>query len=155
MRPNMDLIRQITFAIEASTTPILSNELKIEGYASAQIIFHCSLLKEYKLILAGDCGTDVSANALLISRLTSAGHDFIDAARNDKIWSKTKSLVANNDIPVPLDIFITHLNSVTLSALGLSSVYGDPPDRTKHAVQVDDDLFCTDANAQDRHLHCE
>ena len=153
MRPNMDLIRQITFAIEASTTPILSNELKIEGYASAQIIFHCSLLKEYKLILAGDCGTDVSANALLISRLTSAGHDFVDAARNDKIWSK--ALVANNDIPVPLDIFITLLNSVTLSALGLSSVYGDPPYGAENAVQMDDDLFRTDANAQDRHLHCE
>lgn len=153
MRPNMDLIRQITFAIEASTTPILSNELKIEGYKSAQIIFHCSLLKEHKLILADDCGTEVSPNALLISRLTSAGHDFIDSARNDTIWSK--ALVANNDVPVPLDIFITNLESVTLSALGLSSVYGDPPYGAENAVQMDDDLFRTDANAQDRHLHCE
>jgi hypothetical protein len=151
----MDLIRQISFAIEASTTPIVSNELKIDGYESAQIICHCSLLREHKLILAGDCGTDVSANALLISRLTSAGHDFIDAARNDKIWSKTKALVANNDVPVPLDIFITNLNSVTLSALGLSSVYGDPPDRAENAVQMDDDLFRTDRNAEDRHLHRE
>ena len=134
MRLNMDLIRQISFAIEASTTLILSDELKIDGYASAQIIFHCSLLKEYKLIIAGDCGTETSPNALLISRLTSAGHDFIDAARNVTIWSKTKALVANNDVPVPLDIFITLLNSVTLSALGLSSVYGDPPDRTENAV---------------------
>jgi hypothetical protein len=142
----MDLIRQITFAIEASTTPILSNELKIDGYESAQIICHCSVLKEYKLIIAGDCGTEVSPNALLISRLTSAGHDFVDAARNDKIWSKTKTLVADNDVPIHLDIFITNLNSVTLSALGLSSVYGDPPDRTKHAVQVDHDFFCTDRN---------
>ena len=132
MRPNMDLIRQITFAIEASTTPISSNELKIDGYASAQIIFHCSLLKEYKLIIADDCGAETSTNALLISRLTSAGHDFVDAARNDTIWSK--ALVANNDVPVPLDIFIANLNSVTLSALGLSSVYGDPPDRTENAV---------------------
>ena len=134
MRLNMDLIRQITFAIEASTTPISSNELKIDGYASAQIIFHCSLLKEYKLIIAGDCGAETSPNALLISRLTSAGHDFVDSARNDTTWSKTTALVANNDVPIHLDIFITNLESVTLSALGLSSVYGDPPDRTKHAV---------------------
>ena len=132
MRPNMDLIRQITFAIEASTTPISSNELKIDGYASAQIIFHCSLLKEYKLIIADDCGAETSTNALLISRLTSAGHDFVDAARNDTIWSK--ALVANNDVPIHLDIFIANLESVTLSALGLSSVYGDPPDRTENAV---------------------
>ena len=130
MRLNMDLIRQISFAIEASTTPILSNELKIDGYKSAQIICHCSLLREHKLILAGDCGAETSPNAMLISRLTSAGHDFVDAARNDTIWSK--ALVANNDVPVPLDIFIANLNSVTLSALGLSSVYGDPPDRTEH-----------------------
>ena len=132
MRLNMDLIRQITFAIEASTTPISSNELKIDGYKSAQIICHCSLLREHKLILAGDCGAETSPNAMLISRLTSAGHDFVDAARNDTIWSK--ALVANNDVPVPLDIFIANLNSVTLSALGLSSVYGDPPDRTENAV---------------------
>ena len=132
MRLNMDLIRQISFAIEASTTPIVSNELKIDGYESAQIICHCSLLREHKLILAGDCGTDVSPNALLISRLTSAGHDFVDAARNDTIWSKTTALVANNDITVPLDIFIANLNSVTLSALGLSSVYGDPPYGAEH-----------------------
>lgn len=146
MRLNMDLIRQITFAIEASTTPISSNELKIDGYKSAQIICHCSLLREHKLIIAGDCGKEVSPNALLISRLTSSGHDFVDAARNDKIWSKTKALVAGNDVPIHLDIFITNLESVTLSALGLSSVYGDPPDRTKDAVEMDHDFFCTDRN---------
>ncbi len=89
MRRDMDLVRQIAFAIEDTSGGIVSERIVIDGYSSEQIAYHCELMHESGLI---NCIDDTCLGSpyrkFHINRLTSAGHDFTDAARNDSLWKK-------------------------------------------------------------------
>ena len=58
---------------------------------------------------------------LLIQRLTSKGHDFIDAARSDTLWQKTKKNVRDTVGGVTMDVLLKYLKAQSLELLGLPS----------------------------------
>ncbi len=86
MKRDDDLIRQLLFRYEAQDdwvvfvpdTVDMSKEERLEQY-------HILLLVDQALM------TTVGKST---ARLTAQGHDFLQAIRDDGIWSKTKAIVA-------------------------------------------------------------
>ena len=84
MKRNMTLLRQLVFAIEEMKKPTLSKSLKVKGeFSNAEIVYHCSLLNDAKLIVCDQMvrDPDDGLEYLMIYRLSYAGHDFADEAR--------------------------------------------------------------------------
>jgi len=94
--------------------------LEIDGYTTEQIGYHSYLLVDAGLAKGVDATTlgDTLPNWLVL-HLTSAGHDFADAARNDSIWSKAKNVVIEKTGAVTIDIMKQVLISVAKNALQL------------------------------------
>ncbi len=90
MKRDMDLIRKILFEIEQR--PPLKGRfvpVELEGYTEDVINYHVMLLDEAGLIKAQNL-TSHSGGLYVPVRLTWQGHEFLDAARDDTRWNKTK-----------------------------------------------------------------
>jgi len=93
MKRDMDLIRQILFAVESAPDfkQIDSSELKIPAYSPDQIAYHAEQLVAAGFLdgLAMSLGSQ-DAPVVAISKLTWQGHEFIDAARSDTVWKAAR-----------------------------------------------------------------
>ena len=108
-------------AVEDSPTGAVRHELQIEGYTPEQIGYHSYLVVNAGLAEGTNVGTmfDTGGPKWRIRHLTSAGHDFADAARNDTIWHKATGIVKDKVGGVTLDVFKQVLASVIKGTLGL------------------------------------
>ena len=70
----------------------------IESFSREQIIYHIRLLQDAELIEGTLVGSD-NAGILRygINRMTWAGHDFLDACRNESRWTKAKEIFSRLD----------------------------------------------------------
>lgn len=91
MKRDMDLVRQILIRATEHEDGYVYENPDIAGYTKDQIDHHIYLMCQAGLVEASDSSTmdGASPTALLIS-VTWAGHDFIDAARSNTIWSSVK-----------------------------------------------------------------
>ena len=95
MRRDMDLLRQLLLKLEAYPKApgelILIGghvaELQVDGYSAQEITYHLSLIAEANLIV---CRAGPIVGGFRFDRLTSEGHDFADAVRDDQIWERTR-----------------------------------------------------------------
>ena len=96
MKRDMDLARKILFEIEACEDPLgPTDDLKIDGYSDQVVSYHVKILAEAGLLEAEDVsemGTD--GFRVWAKSLTWQGHEFIEAARDETHWRKTKKLVS-------------------------------------------------------------
>lgn len=96
MKRDNDLLRELLFEFEGSERVYLvfpDYAQKDETYA----------FRHYHVQLLCDKGF-LSREGKSGYRLTSAGHDFIEAIRDNGIWQKTKDTVAQNGGSATLDI---------------------------------------------------
>ncbi|MDD4876343.1 MAG: DUF2513 domain-containing protein [Dehalococcoidales bacterium] len=93
MKRDMDLIRKMLLAIEANSSGFAPS-IEIDGYTQEQIGYHATLLGEAGLAITTDITdfTNTSPEAMII-RLTWAGHEFLDYARENQIWNQAKDKV--------------------------------------------------------------
>jgi hypothetical protein len=85
----MDLIRMILLTIEEGESAEAPWTLEIKGYSEDQVRYHVWLLED-----AGLLSRPNTSGPLISSRmLTWAGHEFINAVRNDTVWNKTKEFI--------------------------------------------------------------
>jgi hypothetical protein len=104
MKRDMDLVRKILLAIEASERPLDSTLIRISGYAGDSITEHMRLLNEAGLI-EGIASYSVEHRLKWIElRLTWGGHDFLDAARNETLWNDTMVMVRTQSGSVAFDV---------------------------------------------------
>jgi len=100
MKRDMDLIRQLLFQIEADNP-----ELAVEGYDDKIVTKHLELLEEAGLIKAFLHKTDQSGVVQVdVERLTWEGYEFLDAARNEEVWNKTKAVVGEKSGSVTFEV---------------------------------------------------
>ena len=120
MRRDLDLIRKLILAVEDRDAENWIPEIQIDGYTPQQIGYHSYLLVDAGLAKGANVSTveDMLPNWHL-SYLTSAGHDFADAARSDSTWNKATTLVKNTGGGFTLDVLKQVLVSVVKNALGL------------------------------------
>lgn len=80
----MDLIRRILLVIESD-----GDVHEIPNVDMKLVIGHVQLLVDAGLIVAEDDSTFDGAD-FFIERITWAGHEFLDAARNDSVWNTVR-----------------------------------------------------------------
>ncbi|MEA2599183.1 MAG: hypothetical protein QOF89_175 [Acidobacteriota bacterium] len=120
MKRDLDLIRKIILTVEDLPTGNVPEEIEIDGYTEEQIGYHSYLIVDSGFAEGVDMGAfgDTSPNWQLI-HLTSAGHDFAEASRNETSWNKAKSIVKEKAGGATLDILKEVLIGVIRGTLGL------------------------------------
>lgn len=117
MKRDMDLIRLLLLDTE-------DEELRpdLSGYTDQQKIYHSALLIEAGLI-DGHVQTDERGipSATVCLRLTWAGHEFLDAARNDTIWKKASEKIKQSGVQVTVSVLEELLKKLLKDSLGLSA----------------------------------
>ena len=114
MKRNMDIIRDILFAIEALDAVRGEVQLPHDKYQSEQIHYHVRLLHEAGLIHAADCSTGTQFCWIPIN-LTCQGHEFPDAARNDDIWNRAKAQIKKTTGSISFIVLQSLLNKLVMS----------------------------------------
>jgi Hypothetical protein (DUF2513) len=94
MTRDMELIRQIALQIEESADGWAPESFSIDGYTEAQIGYHVLFMIEGGLVQGEDVTSLGGPPHGIASRLTWAGHEFLDAAREPTRWERTKALLA-------------------------------------------------------------
>lgn len=118
MKRDMDLARQIMLELEK--TPYSGDLLSIDidGRDENEVSYHVMLLAEAGLVEAKDL-SDYDVVEWAATRLTWQGHEFLDAAKNETIWQKTKKLVQEKGGALTFDVAKAVLAQVALKQVGL------------------------------------
>jgi hypothetical protein len=115
MKRDMNLVRDLLLLAEADgdDTELCSK------YGREVVAGHTAILVDAGLVEGGiACGSDGKPIASDIIRLTWAGHEFLDNARNDTIWNKSMATIKAKSISVSFDILTTLLKSLISNSLG-------------------------------------
>lgn len=118
MKRDMDLIRAILLTIESHEHGF-APKIEIPNYTQEQINYHAYLLKEAGLVQAIDI-TSMSSEGpeAMITRLTWAGHEFLDSARQNNIWNQAKDKI-NKIGGATLPIWTALLTELIKKQIGL------------------------------------
>jgi hypothetical protein len=110
MKRNMDLIRLILLNVEGEESVDLS------AYNGEQVNYHTKLLYDAGFIDGVDAST-ISGWEILDPTLTWEGHDFLDVARNENVWSESMRQIGKGIGTASLDVIKTVLAAVATQML--------------------------------------
>ncbi len=114
MKRDMDLIREILLEVEKC--PSLGGcRIEIPGHSQEEGYYNAQLAQEAGLI---DARFVPGSTDFHVFRLTYAGHEFLEAARNDTLWTKAKETVIRNTGALTLEGLKTALPILIRKALG-------------------------------------
>lgn len=121
MRRDLDLVRTILLQMERSPHGLCTENPVIDGYSDEEVGYHVHLMAQAGLIVAADCTalSDTSPQAIALS-MTWAGHDFLDAAKDDNLWNKAKTMVIKPAGGAMFSVVLEWLKQQALEGLGLS-----------------------------------
>ena len=108
MKRDMDLVRKILFKMEDINRPNVSfSTFKVEGYSRSQIEYHMKIMGQAGLLHIDEDEITYPAYGIGMSSPTAStkvvfqnyslsweGHEFLDAARDDKRWDKAKTAMS-------------------------------------------------------------
>lgn len=120
-----DLIRALMLVLEQANSYVNDN-LVVEGYTRDQVAYHLGLIvragyAEGPQPRYSSSGSDPTIPlAVVVNRLSPAGHDFIAALRDDTVWAKVKERLAKVGGTASLDIIGQVGASITKQMLGLT-----------------------------------
>lgn len=115
MKREMDLVRGILLFVEENIPHGRQVEVKIEGRSEAEIAYHIALLHEAKFLEAID--TSGTGEDWIVLRLTWTGHEFLDAARNSKVWEQAKSIFREKGLGMPFEAVQAVLTKLTVQGV--------------------------------------
>jgi hypothetical protein len=96
MKRDPDLVRNILLALEnkaSSNDAVTAKKMMLDGWSEEEINYHLLLLIEAGYIKGKDSSSD-NRTIVFVTRLTWEGHEFLDAARDDRRWEKAKSAIS-------------------------------------------------------------
>lgn len=94
MKRDMNLIRQILLWTEKQEHAYFSSNPNIEGYTPEQIGYHVYLMGQAGLVQIIDrSAMGMTSPFGIIREVTWAGHEFIDAIKDDALWNKATSTI--------------------------------------------------------------
>lgn len=115
MKRDMNLIRLLLLETEGEEPkPDLSS------FSEDRRVYHSALLIEAGLV-HGDILSDGEGQPVgtVTLRLTWAGHEFLDAARNETIWRKAREHIKKSGVDVTISLLKDVLNQLLKQSLGL------------------------------------
>jgi Hypothetical protein (DUF2513) len=122
MKLNLDLVRAILLRIEEAPPNQDVGSLHLEGYDEDEVLAHIDLLAEQDLINANivQAGSgDKRIYAAYVKNLTWEGHQFLDNARNEEVWNRTKKIVKERGGSASFEIFKSLLTQVAMNLFKL------------------------------------
>lgn len=119
MKRDMDLIREILLAREEDRDLRTSEPPEVIAY-NVQLLDDAGLLEA--IIKKDHRGAAVGC---AIMRLTWAGHDFLDATKDDTIWNKAKERILKPGVSWTFSILVEFLKAEAQRRLG--PALGLPP----------------------------
>lgn len=118
MTRDMDLAREIMLELERAPYDRGLSSINIGGRDKDEINYHVMLLNEAGLVKAQEL-TPYDGVRWIPSRLTWQGHEFLDAARNETIWQRTKEFVQARGGTLTFDVAKAVLAQFALRQVGL------------------------------------
>lgn len=108
------------FKMESHESGFAPHNFVFDGYTDEQVLYHVWLLGDAGLMQVSDV-TSLSSKSpqALPVKLTWAGHDFLDAARNDTVWSQALEKVKSVGGSVTFALFKQILEALLKNQLGL------------------------------------
>lgn len=103
MKRDIELIKEILIEIEKSGAPNEVVDVDIPEKSQEEISYHIKLMNQAGLVEAEDVSGTGSFQWLPVS-LTWQGHEFLDAIRNDTVWSKMKSKIKEQGGSLPFHV---------------------------------------------------
>ncbi|MCE5232469.1 MAG: DUF2513 domain-containing protein [Mizugakiibacter sp.] len=111
MKRDMELVRKILLALESGQA-----NLPIDGYDDDIIRYHKALVIEAGLADGSTLKTGVGSREVpadvMLTKLTWAGHEFLDTVRSDSVWAKTKQTFASKGLDMTLDLVKSVASSI-------------------------------------------
>ena len=125
MKRDMELIRELLLFFEEKTGPehVGPGEIEIGGYDPLAIHHHVLLLCEAGLLTCERITSSTTPERLVDALpfdLSWEGHEFLDAARDETIWSKAKELLKDKGMTVGLAVLQALLVSLAKQRLSLA-----------------------------------
>lgn len=121
MKRDMDLVRSILIAIEASDNDPSRwiKDLDLCGdHRPEEVTSHLLLLHEAGLI-EGQVLNTLDGVDYRVKRLTWEGHEFLDAARDDNLWKRGRDKVLKEVGALPFELLKAVLFQLAKKELGL------------------------------------
>ena len=118
MKRDMELIRMVMLEAEKSKDPYELIDPKFEGHSETEISYHIALLDDAGLLH----GKDRSAIGVFrwsAGALTWAGHEFVEAVRDDEIWKEALAITAKSGNGTVFELLTKALMSVLHRRAGL------------------------------------
>ena len=116
----MELIRKLLFAVESGPGYLVAEDLNLEGYTKDQLNYHAGLLVEARLAEGqGICEAGKPIPKYDLYKLTWNGHEFLDAARDDKRWRTAMAKVVEMGGTVTIGVLQQILVAVMKGTVGL------------------------------------
>jgi hypothetical protein len=119
MKRDFDLVREILLRVEEderATGPAWIN-LSIAGRDHVEVSHHVQLLDEAGLLEAKNL-TGLNNFEWQPIRLTWAGHEFLDAARDEERWEKAKDLTIKKAGNLSFEVLRFYLIEILRGTLG-------------------------------------
>jgi Hypothetical protein (DUF2513) len=100
MKRDMELIRELLLAIEAVDSPdVFQATLKLKVNSMREDMIHnLKLMVDAGFLLADPLETQAGTSDFLIRRITYAGYEFLDSARNESIWSTARETITKKGL---------------------------------------------------------
>lgn len=118
MKRDMDIIRMILMQQETGETPP-----ELAKYPEELVVYNVALMKDAGLLVAEILKDHQgSPRGAAIIRMTWAGHDFLDATRNDTVWNTAKEKILRPGASWTFDLLKESLKALArqqLAKIGL------------------------------------
>lgn len=120
MKRDLDLIRRILSEVESMPAGQSRDDIKVPGeYDEATVYEHVKLLIEAGLLRGKVVNVESMIVAVYIEGLTWEGHDFIDVAKDESLWTKAKESVLKPTVSFTFDLLVEWLKVQAKQTLGL------------------------------------
>ncbi|MCX6701498.1 MAG: DUF2513 domain-containing protein [Methanomicrobiales archaeon] len=93
MKRDFDLIRAILLYLESQPRGFIGDQIALEGNSNDEVVYHLVLMKDEGLIegLVRSIYRQYTP-IVRVHRMTRAGHDFLDACRDEGRWNQAKEI---------------------------------------------------------------
>lgn len=118
MRRDVDLIRAILIEVEKSDSLNRDFSITIEGYTDQLVNYHVKLLAQAGYLEVNHISCREFEEWRPIS-LTWTGHEFLDAARDNTVWNRTKEKIGEKLPSITFDVLKSMLNITVKQQFGL------------------------------------
>lgn len=118
MKRDMELARKILRQVEEKSQGLGMVDLDLPGVQEEEVSYHIMLLKQAGLLKATDLST-FNGFEWKAKSLTWEGHEFLDAIKNETVWSNIKATVKEKGGAIPFEVLKALALKLAMSAFGM------------------------------------